>query len=54
MFQYSRRQNVLIQPEQNLTQGVKCFNTPRTKNVPGGRKMFQYPHFIYYCGGTVN
>ena len=42
MFQYPKRQNVSIPPDQNMSQWTKCFNTPRQKYVPGG-EMFQYP-----------
>ena len=28
MFQYPRRQNASIPPDQNMTQRTKCFNTP--------------------------
>ena len=35
-------ENVLIPSDQNMSQGTKCFNTPKAKYVAGG-KMFQYP-----------
>ena len=47
MFQYPKKYNVSIPPDQNMSKGAKCFNTPRPKYVPGG-KMFQYPHTVYY------
>ena len=28
MFQYSRKKNVSITPDQNMSQGAKCFSTP--------------------------
>ena len=49
MFQYLRRQNVSVPPDQNISQGVTCFNTPRPKYAPGGGgKTFQYPYTVSY------
>ena len=47
MFQYSRRQNVSMPSEQNMSQGAKCFNTPILYTTPGC--SFQA---IFFCNIT--
>ena len=46
MFKYSRKQNVSIPPDQNMSQGAKCFTIPTQYTtevviVPSNKELFE-------------
>ena len=50
MFQYPKRQNVSIPPDQNMSQGTKCFNIPRS-NMPKWQNV-SIPQYCILLGLT--